>query len=133
MAVSLERKPLFIRDIVLGGLDFFGFEFHDLPATGTNKVVVMLTVRLVTRQSIIKVPFICQARIDEKLHRSIDRGISNSGVVLTNDTVELLAREMTILVKENLQDDFPLAGSLELVLLKMFGEDSLLQFMGHNG
>ena len=47
--------------------------------------------------------------------------------------VEFLARNMTPLVKESLQNDFPLAGPLELVFLEIFREDSLLQIMGHSG
>ena len=64
VAVSLERKSLFLRDVVLSGLDLFGFEFHNLPTTGTNKMIVVLTGRLVTRESIIEVPFIRQACFD---------------------------------------------------------------------
>ena len=64
VAVFLERKPLLLRDVVLSGLDLFGFEFHNLPTTGTNKMIVVLTVRFVTRESVIEVPFISQACID---------------------------------------------------------------------
>ena len=79
-------------------------------------VMMLIIARFITSQTIIEMLFFGQPRVDQKLHGPIDGGVPDPGILIDDDPMKFLARGVPTLVKEGIENDFPLAGSLELIL-----------------
>lgn len=89
-------KPVLCGHCVLNRLELGGKKLDDLSTFGADHVVVvlMLVVMLIVGATVAKANFARQARLRQKLERSINRGLANSRVVLLHQPVEIFAGHM---------------------------------------
>lgn len=111
-----QREAMKLGNFSLSALDLFGFKLDDGSALRTDKMVMMIIARFITSQAIIEMPFFGQPRLDQKLHGPIDGGVPDPGALIDDDPMKFFARGVPALVKKGIENDFPLAGSLELIL-----------------
>jgi len=76
--------------------DLFIFEFNDVSATSTNKVIMMSFRRIVfeTCHTIFETPFVGQTCIGKQSQRTINRGIPETSFGPLGQKIELFRAEM---------------------------------------
>ena len=116
MTVLFQRETMMLGNFGLSVLDLVGFKLDDGFAFGTHKVVMVMMARFIASQTVIEMALFSQTRVHQKLHGSIDGGVPNPGILTDDDPMKLLTRGVPTLVKKSVENDFPLAGSLELIL-----------------
>lgn len=125
-AETVEFKPVSLDDeSVPGGhfflkpFDFLVFEFHDLLAAGTDEMIVVALVRdVVVFRLRAEVAGLRQAGIAEQIERPVDRRESEVRVGLGQLVIHSL-RSNVLLPEESGQDQFALAGELEMMLAEV--------------
>ncbi len=133
MPMAQDLELVARRDLDLGLLDHLALEFLDLPAFDTNEMIVVLLLDFVSRDAIVEAAFCRDARFDQKLHRSIDRGVSDVGVLPSHALIEIFTRDMPLRLEKYREDEITLLRVFEVILLKVGGERLHLYFVRHGG
>jgi hypothetical protein len=117
-AVGLNGEAVFGSDFFLQALNFAVFELDDLAAAGANQVVVVSFVGDVVILGLgAEMAGLSQACFAKQIERAVDRGQAEMGVTLRQLVIHRFRRDM-FLAKKGAEDQFALAGELEL----MFGQ-----------
>lgn len=121
--VRLDRKAVPLGDFLLQPFDVLVFEFHDLPATGADEMVVMPFVGdVVVLRLGAEVLGPRQAGFAEEIERPVDGGQADVRVLFGEHPVHLLGSDVFHL-EEDFKDLFTLAGELQLMLGQVVFED----------
>jgi hypothetical protein len=126
---SIELKSVgFDGKSVLGGhfflepLNFLVFKFHDLLTAGADEVIVVALVRdVVVLRLRAEVPGLREAGIAEQIERPVDGRESKVRVGLRQLMIHGFCGNM-LLPEEGTQNQFTLAGELELMLAQVLLE-----------
>jgi hypothetical protein len=117
-AVGLNGEAVFGSDFFLQAFNFAVFELDDLAAAGANQVVVVSFVGDVVILGLgAEMAGLSQAGFAKQIERAVDRGQAEMGVALRQLVIHRFRRDM-FLAKKGAEDQFALAGELEL----MFGQ-----------
>lgn len=123
-AVGLNGKAIPAGDFFLKPFNIAVFEFDDLPTAGADQMVVMTFVRDVIVLGLgTKVSSLGEAGLTEEVERTIDGRQSEMGILPSELVVKLFCSNVFLLEK-GIEDEFPLARVFQLVLPKMFLENS---------
>lgn len=123
-AVGLNGKAVPAGDFFLKPFNIAVFEFDDLPTAGADQMVVMTFVRDVIVLGLgTKVSSLGEAGLTEEVERTIDGRQSEMGILPSELVVKLFCSNVFLLEK-GIEDEFPLARVFQLVLPKMFLENS---------
>jgi hypothetical protein len=116
--MRLNYKPIFGRYLFLQALDFTILELHDLPAARAYQMIVVSLMRHVVILGLrTEVPGLGQAGFAEEIQCAVDRRQTQMRIFLRKLVVHRFGRDM-FLLEERRENEFPLAGQLQLV----FGE-----------
>jgi len=114
--VSLDREAVEGRHFFLKSLNVAVFEFHDLPAVRADEVVVVAFMGDVVVLSLCaEVPCLCQAGFAKEIERAIDRRQPQMRILARQLVIQFF-RSDVFLFEEELKNQFPLAGVLQLML-----------------
>ena len=69
----------------------------------------------------------------EELQGSVDRRVPDVRVLGAHRLVDLIAGNVTPGLEEDVQDQIPLPGLLQIVLIEVAGQGLALDFVGHSG
>ncbi len=89
------------------------------------------SLRLVASNPIIEVTLFGEPHINQQLQRAVDGRITDVGMAGPDSLVKVLGRNMSPGLKKSIQDGLALPGPLEMMLLQIFGQNSMFGFMGH--
>jgi hypothetical protein len=106
-------------------------KFENFPASCTHKMIMVFVFDLVTRHAIIKTTLFGQAGLYKQLQRAVHRRVANSGILVSNQLIEVFASEVTPCFEKRLKDHLALLRLLEVVTLKISRKRFLLEFVGH--
>ena len=82
-----------------------------------NQMIVVVTAgHFVCRRPVAKTLLMRHAELGQELHRPVDRGKTNPGLLLLDQVEERVEREMIMRLEEHLRDDLTLAGVPEATL-----------------
>ncbi len=113
------------------GVELGTKEFEGTVAGGTNDVVMLKTVGLVTMGAISVVHGAGQTTLLQQLQRAVHRGKTDALVLAFDLLMEFLGREMTLRGQKHLEDITPRFGVLEIL-----GTEKILKnldFILHQG
>lgn len=129
--VLAHFELVFRRHRILDCFELRGKEFNDLATFGTDHVIVMLmfVVVFVVCAAVPKPNFPRKSRFSQYLQSSIDGCLSNCGVFLLHQAIEVFAGKMFFRSQKYIQNKVPLRGTLKSFLLKVFQKYLLL--FGH--
>lgn len=133
-AMSLDRKAVTGSDFFLKTLDVAVFKLHNLSAAGANEVVVMtLMGDIVVLGLSAEVPGLCQTGFAKEIERAVNRRQSQMRIFSRKLVVHLFRRDVFLLEK-GIEDQFTLAGKLQLMLSEMlFQPLHFFRMLGHRG
>lgn len=131
--MPLDQETELLGDALLFLFDCFGLEFDNGSARAAHEMVVVLVLRLIPGDAIVKVPLFRKASFDQELHGAIDGGVADSRVIVANDPVELFAGDVSALIQKNLENYLALPRALEMVGLQIIRQDLAFGLMGHAG
>ena len=127
-AVGLDCEAVADGHLFLETLDFAVFELDDLPTTGADEVVVVAFVgHIVVLGLGAEMSGLRQAGLAKQIERAVDRGQSQVRVFSRELVVEVFRGDVFLLEK-GIEDQFTLAGDLQLVFPEM-----LLQYPHFSG
>ena len=91
-----DLEAVFGGHFVLDGFEFSGIELDDLPALGTDHVIVMLVfvVVFVMRAAVAKPDFAREPRLREKFECAIDGRLTDARIFFLHEPVEIFVGEM---------------------------------------
>ena len=89
-------------------------------------VVLMLIVMFVVRDTVAEANFASKSRFRQKLQRAIDCGLTDVGVLLTNQTVKVFAGKVGFRSQKCVENQVALRRALKSLLLDMFEKNFLL-------
>ena len=132
-AVGLDRKAVAGRHFFLKTFDVAVFELHNLSAAGADEVVVVTFMGDIVVLGLgAEVPGLCQAGFAEEIERTVNRRQSQMGIFSRKLVVHRFRRDV-FLLKKGIENQFTLAGELQLMLPEMlFQHPDLLQMLGHS-
>lgn len=121
-SVGFDRKSVPGGHFFLEPLDFFVFKFDDLLAAGADEVIVVALVRDVVVFGLrAEMPGLCKAGIAEQIECPIDSREPQMRIGLRQLVIHGFCRNM-FLPEEGVQNQFALAGELELMLTQVLLE-----------
>jgi hypothetical protein len=121
-SVGLDGKSVPGGHFFLESLNVAIFKLHDLAAVGANEVVVVALVRDVVVLGLgAEVPGLREAGIAEQIERPIDGRESKVRIGLSQLMIHGL-RGNVLLPEEGAQNQFTLAGELELMLAQVLSQ-----------
>jgi hypothetical protein len=131
-AVGLDRKAVTGSNLFLKALDVAVFELHDLSAAGANEVVVVTFVGDVVVLGLgAEVPGLGQAGFAKEIERPINCRQSQMRIFSRQLMIHLLRRDV-LLLEKRIEDQFALAGELQLMLPEvLFQHLHLFRMSGH--
>ena len=102
-------------------------ELHGASAIGADHVVVASAIVLmfVSRDTVVKGDFACQATFREQLQRAVHSGKPDLRVALLHQAVQLVGRKVLARFQERPQDGVSLRGVLQPHLLQVSIEKML--------
>jgi hypothetical protein len=119
-SVGFDRKSVPGGHFFLEPLNFFVFEFHDLLAAGADEMVVVALVRdVVVFRLRSEMSGLREAGIAEQIECPVDGREPQMRIGLRQLVIHGL-RGNVFLPKEGVQNQFTLAGELELMLAQVF-------------
>lgn len=106
---------VFTTDVLLDLLDLRRKELHRTPAVCADHVVVIAAIVLVfvSRNTVVKSNFARKATFRQQLQCAVHGGEADLRVLLLDEPVQLICREMIAGLKERAQDRVPLLSVLE--------------------
>jgi hypothetical protein len=117
--VGFDGKSVLSGHFFLKPFNFLIFKFHDLLAAGADEVIVVALVRhIVVFRLRAEVPGLGKAGIAEQIERPVDGREPQMRVGLGQLVVHGLCGNV-LLPKEGVQNQFALAGELELVFAQV--------------
>ena len=131
MAVAQDAETVALRDLVLRPLDHRALEFDDLSAAHADEMVVVLVLDFVAGDAVFEMALARQTRVAQQLHRPVHGRVTDGRVCTANVLVDLFAGDVPGRLDEHLEDRLALLGVLEVVLLEILRERSLLDLVGH--
>ena len=131
-AVCLDRKAVVGGNFFLEALDVAVFKLHDLSAVGANEVVVVAFVGDIVVLGLgSEVPGLCQAGFAKEIERTVNRRQSQMRIFSRKLVVHLFRRDV-FLLEEGVEDQFTLAGELQLMSAEvLFQHPNLFRILGH--
>ncbi len=93
-------------------------------------VMFMFVIVFVVRASIAEAHLAGQAGISQESERAIDGRLAHSRILLTRQTIKVLARDMAFGAQENVENKLTLRRALQTLLLNVLEENFLL--FGHH-
>ena len=118
-SVGFDGKSVSGGHFFLEPLNFLIFKFYDLIAAGADEVIVVAFVRdVVVFRLRAEVPGLCEAGIAEQVERPVDGRESKMRISLSQLVIHGL-RGNVLLPEEGVQNQFTLAGELELMLAQV--------------
>ena len=118
--MGLDGKAVLDSHFFLESFNFLVLKFHNLLAAGADEVIVVTFVRdIVVLRLRAEVPGLCEAGIAEEIERSEDCRESEMRIGLCQLMIHRLCSDV-FLPEEGVQDQFTLAGELELMLAQVF-------------
>ena len=122
-SVGLDGKSVPGGHFFLESLNIAVFKLHDLAAVGADEVIVVAFVRDVVVLGLgAEVPGLCEAGIAEQIERPVDCRESKMRIGLRQLVIHGL-RGNVLLPEEGAQNQFTLAGDLELMLAQVLLQD----------
>ena len=119
-SVGFDGKSVFGGHFFLEPLNFFVFKFHDLFTAGADEVIVMALVRhVVVFRLRAEMPSLCEAGIAEQIECPVDGREPQMRIGFRQLVIHGL-RGNVLLPEERVQNQFTLAGELELMLAQVF-------------
>ena len=119
-SVGLDGKSVPDGYFLLEPLNLFVFKFHDLLAAGADEVIVVALVRdIIVFGLRAEVPGLCKAGIAEQIECPVDGREPQMRIGLRQLVIHSF-RGNVFLPKEGVQNQFTLAGELELMLAQVF-------------
>ena len=115
--MTQHLKIVALGDFVLGVLDQLTFEFLNTPAFQANEMIVMFLFYFVTRDAVIEMSFRREPRLDQQLHGSVDRRVSDVGMFFPDGLIKIFTGDMTFGFEKGGKNQFSLLRMFELVLL----------------
>ncbi len=118
-SVGFDGKSVPGGHFFLEPLNFFIFKLHDLLAAGADEVIVVTLVRnIVVFRLRAEVAGLCKTGIAEQIECSIDSREPQMRIGLSQLVIHGLRGNM-FLTEESVQNQFTLAGELELMFAQM--------------
>ena len=119
-SVGFDRKSVPGGHFFLESFNFFVFKLHDLLTAGADEVIVMALVRhVVVFRLRAEVPGLCEACIAEQIECPVDGREPQMRVGLRQLVIHGFRGNM-LLPEESAQNQFTLAGELELMFAQVF-------------
>jgi hypothetical protein len=108
-------------DVLLDLFDLRREKFHRTSAVCADHVMVIaaIVLMLVSRDAVVESNFTRQTTFRQKLKRAVHSGEAYLRVLLLDEPVQLICREMITGIKERPQYRVPLLGMLESYPLEM--------------
>jgi hypothetical protein len=106
-------------DSLLQLLDLGILEFEDEATLDADQVVVVLAGDLEAGLPIAELPRLGESGIDQQLEGTVDRGVTDLGVLLAHPGEQILYRHMIVAPQEAVDDRLSLPGRVEPVLLQI--------------
>ena len=134
-SVGLDGKSVPGGHFFLESLNFLVFKFHDLLAAGTDEVIVVALVRdVVVFRLRAEMPGLSEAGIAEQIEGPVDGRKSKMRIGLRQLVIHGF-RGNVLLPEECVQNQFTLAGELELMLAQVLlqGLHLLHMLICHDG
>ena len=121
-------------DVFFEFLDFVGKEFDRAAAISADHVVVAaaIVLVLVTRDAVVEGDFAGEVALGQQLQGAVDGGVTDPGIFLFNEAMELVRGEMLTGLQECLQDRVALGGVLQANTLEVLVQNTL-RFADHLG
>ena len=118
--VGFDGKSVPRGHFFLEPLNFFIFKLHDLLAAGADEVIVVALVRhVVVFRLRAEMPGLCEAGIAEQIECPVDGREPQMRIGFRQLVIHGL-RGNVLLPEERVQNQFTLAGELELMLAQVF-------------
>ena len=119
-SVGCDGKSVLDSHFFLEPLNFFVFKFHDLLAAGADEVIVVTLVRhVVVFRLGAEMPSLCEAGIAEQIECPVDGREPQMWIGFRQLVIHGL-RGNVFLPEERVQNQFTLAGELELMFAQVF-------------
>ncbi len=119
-SVGFDRKSVPGGHFFLKSFNFLVFKLHDLFTAGTDEVIVVALVRhVVVFRLRTEVPGLCEAGITEQIECPVDSREPQMRVGLRQLVIHGFRGNM-LLPEESAQNQFTLAGELELMFAQVF-------------
>ena len=129
-SVGVDGKSVSGGDFLLKPLNFFVFKLHDLLAACADEVIVVALVRdVVVLRLRAEVPGLCEAGLAEQIERPVDGREPKMRIGLRQLVIHGLCGNV-LLPEEGVQNQFTLAGELELMLAQVFLQGLHFLYMG---
>jgi hypothetical protein len=114
-----EHRAQFAGDILLYPLDCVVFEFHDLAALFTDKMVMMMLAGdFKSRLVFIEMTLCEQLALLEQFESPVNRRITDVGVYFLYFDIKFLSTDMAAELEENPGDIIPWRGGLEATVVQ---------------
>ena len=122
--VGLDGKTVPRCHFFLKALNVAVLELHDLSATCADEMVVMALMRhIVVLRLSTEVPGLGETRFAEEIQRAVNGRQSQVRILAGELVVHLFSRDV-FLFQKGIEDQFTLPCKFELMLPKMFLQDS---------
>ena len=122
-AMGLNGKAIPAGDFFLKSFNVAVFEFNNLAAAGADQMVVMTLVGDVIVLGLgAKVSSLGKAGFTKEVEGAVNGRQSEMGIFTSELVIELFCGDV-FLFEEGIENKFPLARILQLMLPKMFLED----------
>ena len=131
VSVSQDSKTDSVSHFLLRLFNHCRLKFENFPASCAHEMIVVFVFDLVTRHTIIKTTLFGQAGLYKQLQRAVNRRVADSGVLVSNQLIEVFASEVAARFEKRLEDHLALLRLLEVVTLKISRKRFLLEFVGH--
>ena len=119
-SVCFDSKSVLGGYFFLEPLNFVVFKFYDLLAAGADEVIVVALVRnVVVFRLRAEMPSLCEAGIAEQIECPVDGREPQMRIGFRQLVIHRLCSNV-LLTEEGVQNQFTLAGELELMLAQVF-------------
>ena len=129
--VAKHAKVVPLGDFFLGLLDHLAFEFDDLAAFRTNKMIVVGVLDFVPHHAILELMTLREAGLHQEFHGSIHGGVANGRKTLVYRLKDFLAGGVALGGEKRLQNRVSLLRVLETTLCKEIGQSYTFDFVSH--
>src|SRR5262245_10010933 len=134
VAVAFDHEADAGGDLVLQPLDLGTRELDDVAAGAADKVVVVLPLVLALEPALaLDLQLAGEAGGLEQLERAVDGGSPDVGVLLLDQSEQVVDGEVTGRTQEDVEDRLALVAALEPVLAEELGEDLAFLSADHLG